>query len=104
MFFRSPKDLNNLLHNPIIQIFLLLIIIYISFFNRILGLLLIILYLLFYFRQYIETFDIVEDDGVDKVVKYTDDSFLSELQNDEDAVTGVWGCSTLGKNMGLCKA
>ena len=41
---------------------------------------------------------------VDKVVEYDDDSLLGKLRNDEDDVEGVWGCSSLGKNMGLCKA
>jgi len=104
LIFLSPKDLNYLIYNPFIRLTILAIIIYISFKNNLIGLLLLILFLLFYFRKYIETFDVVEDDDVDKIVKYTDDSFLSELYNDEDAVTGVWGCSTLGKTMGLCKA
>ena len=50
-----------------------------------------------------ENFDIVENDNVDKVVQYDESSLLGSLQNDEDQVEGVWGCSTLGKEMRLCK-
>ena len=101
--FQSPKDLKELLNNPLLLIIIVITIGTITAYSRLLGILLIILLALSYMNQNIEKFDIVEND-VDKVIEYTDDSFIMSLQNDEDAVTGVWGCSTLGKDMGLCKA
>jgi len=100
--FQSPKDL-QFLNNPLIIIIIVISIGTITAYSRLLGILLIILIALSYMNNNIERFDVVEND-VDKVIEYTDDSFIMSLQNDEDAVTGVWGCSTLGKDMGLCKA
>lgn len=68
------------------------------------GLIASILYIINQYSHTYEYFDVVEDDDVDKIVEISDNSFLDQLQNDEDEVEGVWGCSTLGKEMKLCKA
>ena len=101
----SPKHLLDNFRQPIFLIILIIIIATFLSFNKIIGLLLVIVFVAFIFlsRKYYENFHVVEDDNVQKIVEFEDDSLIAELQNDEDNVTGVWSSSPLGKEMGMSK-
>ena len=101
----SPKHLLDNFRQPIFLIILIIIIATFLSFNKIIGLLLVIVFVIFITlsRKYYENFHVVEDDNVQKIVEFEDDSLIAELQNDEDNVTGVWSSSPLGKEMGMSK-
>lgn len=101
----SPKHLLDNFRQPIFLIILIIIIATFLSFNKIIGLLLVIVFVVFIFlsRKYYENFHVVEDDNVQKIVEFEDDSLIAELQNDEDNVNGVWSSSPLGKEMGMSK-
>ncbi len=107
VILKGPKHLNPIFYNPLFIVLVFAISIFTFFDSKINAVLFLMIGILlaniYYRKRFIEHFDIVEDD-VDKVVEYDDDSLLGKLRNDEDDVEGVWGCSSLGKNMGLCKA
>lgn len=101
----TPKAFANFFYNGIIQFILILLLILLINLNKSLGIVYFIAYLATYYRlmSQIERFSVVEDDTA-KIVQYDKDSLLNKLQDKEEDVEGVWGCSALGKNMGLCKA
>lgn len=105
ILFRTTKHLNPLFFNPIVLIIIVIVILLVTFHNQVIGIIMLIAFglILYLNRRQYEGFRIVEDDNVQKIVEFEDDSLLSTLQNDEEAVVGVWACSTLGKEMGLNK-
>jgi hypothetical protein len=48
-----------------------------------------------------EEFSVVEDD-TDKIITIQDGSLLSKLNQKEEVVKNIWGCSEFGKEMKLC--
>jgi len=106
LLLRGSKHINNEWYNAFYLIIFTMVVMYIVTSNRSIGVILILAILIIIYNlfknKYLEHFDIVEDD-VDKIIEYDDDSLLGKLRNKEDKVTGVWGCSYLGKGMGLCK-
>jgi hypothetical protein len=64
-----------------------------------LGILLILFIILFYNKN--EGFSVVEDD-VDKIITIQDNSFLDKINQKEEVVKNIWGCSDFGKEMKLC--
>jgi hypothetical protein len=48
-----------------------------------------------------EEFSVVEDD-IDKIITIQDGSLLSKLNQKEEVVKNIWGCSEFGKEMKLC--
>ncbi len=105
ILFRSPKHLNPLFFHPVILIIIVIVILIVTYHNNMIGFLMLISFglILFLNKRKYEGFEVVEDDDVQKIVEFEDDSLLSTLQNDEEAVVGVWASSTLGREMGLNK-
>ena len=64
-----------------------------------LGILLILFIILFYNKN--EGFSVVEDD-TDKIITIQDNSFLDKINQKEEVVKNIWGCSDFGKEMKLC--
>jgi hypothetical protein len=48
-----------------------------------------------------EGFTVVEDD-IDKIITIQDNSFLDKINQKEEVVKNIWGCSDFGKEMKLC--
>lgn len=48
-----------------------------------------------------EGFTVVEDD-IDKIIMIQDGSLLSKINQKEEIVQNIWGCSDFGKEMKLC--
>ncbi len=48
-----------------------------------------------------EGFSVVEDD-TDKIITIQDNSFLDKINQKEEVVKNIWGCSDFGKEMKLC--
>ena len=48
-----------------------------------------------------EGFSVVEDD-TDKIITIQDNSFLDKINQKEEVVKNIWGCSEFGKEMKLC--
>ena len=48
-----------------------------------------------------EYFSVVEDDS-DKIITIEDNSLLSKINQKEEVVKNIWGCSEFGKEMKLC--
>ena len=48
-----------------------------------------------------EGFTVVEDD-TDKIITIQDNSFLDKINQKEEVVKNIWGCSDFGKEMKLC--
>ena len=48
-----------------------------------------------------EGFSVVEDD-VEKIITIQDNSLLNKLNQKEEVVKNIWGCSEFGKEMKLC--
>jgi len=105
ILFRTTKHLNPLFFHPVILIIIVIVILIVTYHNNMIGFLMLISFglILFLNKRKYEGFEVVEDDDVQKIVEFEDDSLLSTLQNDEEAVVGVWASSTLGREMGLNK-
>lgn len=105
ILFRSPKHLNPLFFHPIALTIIALVILLVTYHNNTVGVIMLIgFWLILYInRKQYEGFRVVEDDNVQKIVEFEDDSLLSTLQNDEEAVVGILASSTLGREMGLNK-
>ena len=50
----------------------------------------------------LENFSVVEDDE-NEIINFQKNSLLNKLENKEEYVRGVWGCSAWGRKLGLCK-
>ena len=48
-----------------------------------------------------EGFSVVEDD-TDKIITIQDNSFLNKINQKEEVVKNIWGCSDFGKELKLC--
>jgi len=48
-----------------------------------------------------EGFSVVEDD-IDKIITIQDNSLLDKINQKEEVVKNIWGCSDFGKEMKLC--
>ena len=48
-----------------------------------------------------EGFTVVEDD-IDKIISIQKDSLLDKINQKEENVKNIWGCSDFGKEMKLC--
>lgn len=48
-----------------------------------------------------EGFTVVEDD-VNKIITIQDNSLLNKINQKEEIVKNIWGCSEFGKEMKLC--
>lgn len=64
-----------------------------------LGILVILSIILFYNKK--EGFTVVEDD-TDKIISIQKDSLLYKINQKEEIVKNIWGCSDFGKEMKLC--
>jgi hypothetical protein len=64
-----------------------------------LGILVILSIMLIYNKN--EGFSVVEDD-TDKIITIQDNSFLDKINQKEEVVKNIWGCSDFGKEMKLC--
>jgi hypothetical protein len=64
-----------------------------------LGILFIFSIILIYNKN--EGFSVVEDD-IDKIITIQDNSFLDKINQKEEVVKNIWGCSDFGKEMKLC--
>ena len=64
-----------------------------------LGILVIVSIILFYNKN--EGFSVVEDD-VDKIITIQDNSLLDKINQKEEVVQNIWGCSDFGKELKLC--
>jgi len=64
-----------------------------------LGILVILSIMLMYNKN--EGFSVVEDD-TDKIITIQDNSFLDKINQKEEVVKNIWGCSDFGKEMKLC--
>lgn len=107
----TPKEFNTIFTNVIFQFILLFIGIIFSIYNKSLGILYLIALTLTFasvYNTYLtnkdisENFSVVED-SISDIIKIERNSLLNRLQNKEEDVEGVWGCSAWGKEMGLCK-
>jgi hypothetical protein len=66
-----------------------------------LGILISLIIILIIIRCKNEEFSVVEDD-VEKIITIQDNSLLSKLNQKEEIVKNIWGCSEFGKEMKLC--
>ena len=48
-----------------------------------------------------EGFSVVEDD-TEKIITIQDNSFLDKINQKEEVVKNIWGCSDFGKELKLC--
>jgi hypothetical protein len=48
-----------------------------------------------------EGFSVVEDD-TDKIITIQDNSLLDKINQKEEVVKNIWGCSDFGKELKLC--
>lgn len=64
-----------------------------------LGILVILSIILIYNKK--EGFTVVEDD-TDKIISIQKDSLLDKINQKEEIVKNIWGCSDFGKEMKLC--
>jgi len=64
-----------------------------------LGILVILSIILIYNKN--EGFTVVEDD-TDKIISIQKDSLLDKINQKEEIVKNIWGCSEFGKEMKLC--
>jgi hypothetical protein len=64
-----------------------------------LGILIVLLIILFFNKK--EKFTVVEND-VDKIISIQDGSLLSKINQKDEIVKNIWGCSEFGKEMKLC--
>ena len=64
-----------------------------------LGILVIITIILIFNNN--EGFTVVEDD-VDKIITIQDNSLLDKINQKEEVVKNIWGCSDFGKELKLC--
>jgi hypothetical protein len=64
-----------------------------------LGILIILSIILMYNKN--EGFTVVEDD-TDKIIAIQDGSLLSKINQKEEVVKNIWGCSDFGKEIKLC--
>jgi len=68
---------------------------------KVMGIILGILIIFFIIRCKIEEFSVVEDD-TNKIITIQDGSLLSKINQKEEVVKNIWGCSEFGKEMKLC--
>jgi hypothetical protein len=66
-----------------------------------LGILFVFSIILIIIKYRIEKFSVVEED-TDKIIKIQDDSLLSKINQKEEVVKNIWGCSDFGKEMKIC--
>ena len=64
-----------------------------------LGILILLSIILIYNKN--EGFTVVEDD-TDKIISIQKDSLLDKINQKEEIVKNIWGCSDFGKEMKLC--
>jgi hypothetical protein len=48
-----------------------------------------------------EGFSVVEDD-IEKIITIQDNSLLDKINQKEEVVKNIWGCSDFGKELKLC--
>jgi hypothetical protein len=65
------------------------------------GILISLLIILIIFRCKNEGFTVVEED-TEKIIKIQNDSLLSKINQNEEVVKNIWGCSEFGKEIKLC--
>jgi len=65
----------------------------------VLGILIVLLIILFVNKK--EKFTVVEND-VNKIITIQDGSLLSKINQKDEIVKNIWGCSEFGKEMNLC--
>jgi len=65
----------------------------------VLGILIVLLIILFVNKK--EKFTVVEND-VNKIITIQDGSLLSKINQKDEIVKNIWGCSEFGKEMKLC--
>ena len=65
----------------------------------VLGILIVLLIILFVNKK--EKFTVVEND-VNKFISIQDGSLLSKINQKDEIVKNIWGCSEFGKEMKLC--
>ena len=65
----------------------------------VLGILIVLLIILFVNKK--EKFTVVEND-VNKIISIQDGSLLSKINQKDEIVKNIWGCSEFGKEMKLC--
>jgi hypothetical protein len=68
---------------------------------KVMGIILGILIILFIIRCNIEKFSVVEDD-TQKIITIQNNSLLDKINQKEEVVKNIWGCSEFGKEMKLC--
>lgn len=68
---------------------------------KVMGIILAILIIFFIIRCKIEEFSVVEDD-ISKIITIQEGSLLSKINQKEEVVKNIWGCSEFGKEMKLC--
>lgn len=68
---------------------------------KVMGIILAILIIFFIIRCKIEEFSVVEDD-TSKIITIQEGSLLSKINQKEEVVKNIWGCSEFGKEMKLC--
>ena len=64
-----------------------------------LGILVILSIILISYKK--EEFSVVEDD-TDKIISIQDNSLLDKINQKEEVVKNIWGCSDFGKELKLC--
>ena len=65
----------------------------------VLGILIVLLIILFVNKK--EKFTVVEN-NVNKIISIQDGSLLSKINQKDEIVKNIWGCSEFGKEMKLC--
>lgn len=66
-----------------------------------LGILILLSIILIIIRCKNESFTVVEDD-IDKIISIQKDSLLDKINQKDEIVKNIWGCSDFGKEMKLC--
>jgi hypothetical protein len=66
-----------------------------------LGILVILSIIIIIIHYKKEGFTVVEDD-TDKIISIQKDSLLEKINQKEEVVKNIWGCSEFGKEMKLC--
>ncbi len=64
-----------------------------------LGILILLSIILIYNKN--EGFTVVEND-TDKIISIQKDSLLNKINQKEEVVKNIWGCSDFGKEMKIC--
>ena len=106
----TPEHFNMVFTNVFIQFGLLFIAIIFATYNKGLGIFYMLAFVFSFMSSYytyvntknLENFSVVEDDE-NEIINFQKNSLLNKLENKEEYVRGVWGCSAWGRKLGLCK-